>query len=449
METIVVGAGDVGLYVTQYLSTRGSKVTLVDQNPTRLDKIADSIDARTYVGDAMNRKALGELCENNPDLFIAATSSDATNIVCCARARSSGAQSVICRVDDPDYYPKKTHVITNEMGIDAIVCASRLLGLEFIKQMLLLDCEHVQEFAGFAFGMIEIKVENFPNLVQEGASKVKVDGNLRVCGVVRNRSFRQPDSIQSLQATDNLLIAGTFYDLMNFIRNYRSDHDRKAVIIGGGDVGLQLAESLESYEDSISLVESSRERCEELNSTLQKTTIIHGSGADVEIIKELALKGGDYVIAVTGSDETNLMSALVAKDLGAGRCFTRVNRPGYETIYQHLNIDDTASPQQVMSSFVVNVLSASTSSRLLPSEHGFNYFEVRIGDLPGDGVPVNQLRIPESVTLLGWARDFRWMDLSRNNGFNSGDVLVFAGPQSQIDAAREAVHKSLLSGGGH
>lgn len=447
MEIIVVGAGDVGLYVTQHLSFKGYDVTIADQNVARLEKIADSVDARTYVGDAMNRKALGELCESNPDLFIAATSSDATNIVCCARARSSGAQAVICRVDEPDYYPKNTHVITNEMGIDAIVCASRLLGLEFIKQMLLMDCEHVQEFAGFAFGLIEIKVENFPKLVEEGATKVKVDGNLKVCGVLRNRSFRQPDSIQSLMATDNLLIVGTFYDLMSFIRQYRSDHDRKAVIIGGGDVGLQLAESLESYENQITVIESSRERCEELNSTLEDTTIINGSGADVEIIKELALKSGDYVISVTGSDETNLMSALVAKDLGAGRCFTRVNRPGYETIYQHLNIDDTASPQQVMSSFVGNLLSANAATRLLPTEHGFSYYEIRIGDLPGDGVPVSQLSVPESVTLLGWARNFKWMDLSRNNGFNSGDVLVFVGPESQIDAVSQAVHTSLLRGG--
>lgn len=447
MEIVIVGAGDVGLYVTQHLSSRHYKVTIADQNPARLEKIADSIDARTYVGDAMNRKALGELCESNPDLFIAATSSDATNIVCCARARSQGAQAVICRVDEPDYYPKNTHVITNEMGIDAIVCASRLLGLEFIKQMLLLDCEHVQEFAGFAFGLIEIKVENFPRLVEEGASRVKVDGSLKVCGVLRNRSFRKPDSIQSLMATDNLIIAGSFYDLMSFIRHHRSDHDRKAVIVGGGDVGLQLAENLESYEDQITLVEASRERCEELNSTLEKTTIIHGNGADVEIIKELALNSGDYVISVTGSDETNLMAALVAKDLGAGRCFTRVNRPGYETIYQHLNIDDTASPQQVMSAFVSNLLSVSSAKRVVATDHGFSYFEVRIGELPGDGVPVSQLTVPESVTLIGWSRNFKPMDLSRNNGFNSGDVLVFAGPKSQIDEVVAAVQTSLLRSG--
>jgi trk system potassium uptake protein len=441
MNVAVVGAGDVGVHLTKVFSDRRINVVLSDRSRVAIGRAEDAVDAMTCVGNALHNSALKQLNCETLDLYVSVTSSDATNIVAAGRAKQLGARTAIARVDDPGFYRDGSHVVTNLFDVNVIVCASRVVGLEIIRKILSRDCVAVYEFGGFSLGIAEYRVPHASKLIDQFASELKGQGHVSFRGIVRNGLFRDIASIQKIFAGDEIVISGGFPDLLLTIRQLSGRaEDCKAVIVGGGDVGFQIAHALQNFEHKTYVIESDTARCEHLAAVLTNAVVLRGDGTNIDILRELKINAQDYIVSVAGSDDTNLMAALVGKNLGVGRCYTRLNRPGYQGIYRHLNIDETAL-HELMLKFIVNYVDARTL-RSETTRHSHSYFEIRIPALE-PSFNIGSFDLPSTVTLLGICHDFEPQFISQETAVHAGDSLVFSGPQTAIRSTANALMQLL------
>lgn len=443
MKIAILGVGEVGLYLARRLADLGHQMTLLDCSSEVLFQAEEEVDASTLKGNALHWQTLKRLGAEDLDLLIGVTGSDSTNLVACHRAREMGAKSTIARVDDPFYFPGRQHVQTEAGGESSAVCVTRLVGLELIRQVLQIDCESVFEFCGYGLGIAHYRIASDNSFVEQAVSQWGSLGGGRVCGVIRNGLFREPQAVQNFAPDDVLVIGGSFDQLLQAIKALKGEQiTRKAVIIGGGNVGMQVAQSLSGYEERIELVEPDRGRCQDLSEGLSGVSVLHGDGTDIDLLQELRLGKQDYMISVAKTDEINLMTALVGKELGVGKTFTRLNRPGYNGVYKHLYVDETASPHAVMNRFVHGQLTLHTSSRAQSSGFSHDYFEIRLGSLGARELHVEALKLPAMVSLLGLIRRHEAIHVERSGILFSGDSLVFAGPSSSVKATLAAVRKA-------
>ncbi len=447
MEVAVVGAGDVGLHICRYLSELGTNVILIDKDETIINKAEESLDIRALHGNAMHTNVLKKIDCKNLDLFVAVTGDDSANIVSAARAKELGVKAVLARVDDPGFYANNAHVISGPFGINTTVCASRVTALEILRQVLHIDYARVFEFSGYglAIGHFELK-ENSP-LIDQSPSAVHLFGTCRLVGIIRNDLFRSPEAVQRLGITDQIVVAGSFSDLAKSLKNLKPKTSRKCIIVGGGDTGQQIALNLSLSETRIELIEINPIMCAVVAGMLKDISVINGDGSDVGLLRDLHLTKDDFIVSVAQSDEINLMAALVAKELGIGKAYTKLNRSGYATIYSHLNVDQTASPQQIMLKFIASYLDARSTLREEESGHSHLYFELRLPYTdPTSEILFSKINLPPMVSLLGVVRKFVPLDPSRDFTLNAGDSLIFAGPKSMVRETLNLVRKVWRKG---
>lgn len=378
MEVAVVGAGDVGTYICRYLSELRTNVVLIDKDEKLIAKAEESLDIRVLHGNAMHTSVLRKIDCKNLDLFVAVTGDDSANIVAAARAKELGVKATLARVDDPGFYADNAHVIIGQFGINTTVCASRVTALEILRQVLHIDYAKVFEFSGYGLAIGHFAVKEDSALIDQSPAAVHVFGTCKVVGVIRNDLFRASEAVQRLGNNDQIVITGSFSDLAKSLKNLKHKTPRKCVIVGGGDTGQQIAYNLSLSESRIELIEINQVTCALVAGMYSDISVIHGDGSDVGLLRELRLNKDDFIVAVAQSDEINLMAALVAKELGIGKAYTKLNRSGYATIYNHLNVDQTASPQKIMLKFISSYLDARSALREEDSGHSHIYFELRL-----------------------------------------------------------------------
>lgn len=444
MKVMIAGCGEVGSHIAQSLIEQGATAVMIDSSIDRIEAIEDSIDAMTLKGDATHRSVLTTAGCSGTDLFLAVTGSDSTNLVSAALARDLGARYTIARVDDPGFYMSNSAVDVGTIGINATVCASRLLSVEVFRQILEIDCSRICEFSGYSVFAAFFKVRPEDSLVDKTPGDVKTSAKADLRAVVRNGVLRPLEAIQAIQPDDELLFFGEPEEIGRLISRLKADIKRKAIIIGGGDVGSQIAANLSHYEDKIEIVDSSPERCNELSQLYPDITVLKGDGTDIALLQDLKITPHDYLVSVAHSDEINLMVSLIGRDLGAKYTFTRINRPGYANVYNHLGISGIASSHTVLLNFVDNQLVTECIAKDLKLGLSHDLVEVRIPTVSRGGeVKLGDISLPALSVILGLTRNFKYMDPAKSTVLEKGDSVVVAVPPTAIRELEKAIHKAV------
>lgn len=404
MRIVLIGGGGVGRHLAASLGHE-AEVIVIDPDPNALAEVEEGVDALTLRGDGTHRGSLRQAEVHRADLVVAVTGSDTVNVAAAALATDMGARRSVARVDDPGFFDTPAAYERNVLGIHALLCASRLVSGELLKMLTGGDCRDSFSLAGGALHAVVVEVPPESPALGQVPNKLRTQGTEAVRAVVRGTRVRGVAEVGEVEAGDALLVVGRPVAVARVVRYVHERDAARAVLIGGGDIGSQLATFLAEFEDDVRVVENDRARCEQLAALLPDVRVIHGDGTNLALLRDERIGMSGSLCAVTKSDEVNLMASLLGRELGVRRTLALVHRPGYAPVYDHLGIHGTTSAHEVLSRVLRWLMPDRMivrSAELTGSDHGI--VEVRVPHLRRKRVGARDLPLPPGALLLGVLR---------------------------------------------
>lgn len=426
MKIVIVGAGDVGSFLAQELSGRSEDVVVIDTSAKALERVEETTDAMTLRGNGTFRRTLNEVGMRSADLVVGVTSHDNTNLVIASLANSMGAKRTVARVDAPEFFATKGGIERNVLGSFAIVCASRLASAELLRLVRKIDMPFVENFSSNSISVAMVEVNEGCRYLEKAGNEVDLGKHAQIIGVFRDGELRRSMDLAHLYNGDKILIAAKLEKLPIAMRRLVQVPGKKGVIIGGGDVGYQLAKSLQEVENRLTVIDVDRKRCEFLADQLDNTTVVHGDGTSLALLQDEHVEMADYTVAVTKADEVNLMSSLVSQEIGVENSYTLVHRPGYAHVYEHLGIKGTASAHELISLAVNKYFPNQvvlTDAPIPQTDYLVGEFQIPYV-LKSKTLQIKDLTIPPGCYFVGISRSEEFYFADGDSELAPGDILI-------------------------
>ncbi len=382
MRVIVIGAGEVGTAIAEALY-RNNDVVVLERDHARYE-LLQSLDILVIEGNGSSPKSLLEADVDKANLLIACTNVDEINIVACATSKQLNPNlTTIVRVQDPDYL---TNWQEGYLGVDVMVC-SELITAKFIAMNLSMpEAKYVNEFAGGKILMTEVKVRRGSQLDNVTITDSRPPSGCNVTSIIRNGQIIIPSGEDVLTSGDLVVSIGKPKAVAEFNRRMTDNTSFQSVaIIGGGRIGFRLARILESKGMAPYLIEADEERSRWLSERLKNTLVLHHDGTDVNFLKQEKIDSVDVVVNVTGTEEKNLLSALLLKRMGVKRVFCRVNQPSHSQAFEMVGVDVAISPRKLIAEEIIRFTRDSGTEA--------------VSMLEEDRAEVLELEIPENSKL--------------------------------------------------
>jgi len=362
MNIIICGAGRVGFTIAKILSEQGHSITIIDQSSDDIQKIDDILDVKSIVGKGTYPSILEKANAADADMIIAVTRNDEINMLICQIAFSIfNVPKKIARIRSQDYLnPKFTKVYNKEnLPIDVIISPEIEIAKSLQRKLEAPGSLDNVPFANNKIRLLEILIDaNCPikDIKLNELTKKYPKLNSNIMGVIRDEKF------VLLKKTDVMVKDDKAYVVINASQmketltafGHTEKISNKILIIGGGNIGFNLAKNLEESFDSarVKIIEKNKERAELIASQLNNTIVINGDALDEEVLLEANLEEVQTVLALTNDDEDNLMvSVLVEKfakdndELSDKRTMALINKPNYSLLQTSLKIDDFIDPR--------------------------------------------------------------------------------------------------------
>ncbi len=353
MKILILGAGQVGSSAAYHLSREeANEVTVVDMRPEVLRELQDRLDIRTVVGHAAYPEVLNRAGANDADIVVALTDMDETNMVACQVAYTLfHTPTKIARIRSADYMNTSELFSQDAIPIDVGISPEQLV-CEYIEQLILYPgASQVLDFAGGRVRLVGVIADRDGLLVGQRIATLKehvpnTEG--RIAAIYRQGKAMLPDGETVIQEGDEVFFIADRKDIRVFMSEMRKLEDpvRRVVIAGGGNIGVRLALALEQT-NQVKIIERDPRRARRISEQLNRAIVLVGDAADEELLLEENVDNVDVFCALTNSEEANILSAMLAKRLGAHKVMALINRASYVDLVEAGSIDIAISPQQV------------------------------------------------------------------------------------------------------
>ena len=356
MNIIICGAGRVGYTIAKLLSEQDHSITVIDQSSEDIQKINDDLDVKSIVGKATFPTVLEKANAEEADMIIAVTRSDEINMLICQIAFSVFKISKkIARIRSQEYLDSKFSKVYSieNLPIDVIISPEVEIAKSIQRKLEAPGALDNVPFANNKIRLLEIYVfDNCPlvDIHLEDITKKFSKLEANILGVIRNEKFIFLKKKDVLKKQDKayVIINSSQMKLTLDAFGHREKISNKFLIIGGGNIGFNLAKNLENTMDEarIKIVEKNKERAEYIANILNNSLVINGNGLDEDVLKEANIEDAETVLALTNDDEDNLMvSVLVEKFSKDKRTMALINKPNYSLLQNSLKIDDLIDPR--------------------------------------------------------------------------------------------------------
>ena len=439
MKVIICGAGQVGWQIARHLSGEANDVTVVDNNPDLVRRATETLDVQGIAGFASYPDVLDRAGARDADMIIAATHSDEVNMVTCQVAHSVFAiNRKIARLRSQSYLTAIYSDLyrRDHMPIDVVISPEREVAAAAMKRLSSPAAFDTEEFMDGKAQLVGITLEEDCPVVNTPLRQLTdLFSTLRaiVVGVRRDGSLFAPEAKDQLFVGDDCYIF-THADDVNrtmevFGKTLRKQE--RVVIVGGGNVGLTVAEALEAREGRVraKVIERNRACAERAAEALERTIVLHGDGLDAALLSEAGIARADAMLAVTDDDKTNLLAAVRAKSEGCPLAIALINDPTLVPMMTPLGIDAYINPR-----------GTTVSSILRHVRHGRVRGVYSIGDAeaevieaevlstsPMAGQRLRDIDFPEGVLIGGVVKDGDVVRPSGGLKIEEGDVVaIFA-----------------------
>ena len=351
MKIIILGAGQVGSSVAANLSSEANDITVVDDNTAGLQDLQDRLDIRTLVGRASYPETLAAAGADGADMILAVTNSDETNMVACQVAYTLfHTPTKIARVRSIDYLNHSRLFAQEAMPVDVLISPEQLV-TEYIERLIANPgALQVLDFAGGRVQLVAVRAYHGGPLVGHELRELRqhIPGaDARVAAIFRRGQAITPCGDTIIEVDDEVFFIAARKHIRGVMSELRKlDKPVKRVILaGGGNIGMRLAKAVENRY-TVKIIDRNEERTRILSETLDKSIVLLGDAADESLLLEENIEGTDVFCALTNDEEANILSAMLAKRLGARKVMSLINRASYVDLVQSQTIDIAISPQQ-------------------------------------------------------------------------------------------------------
>lgn len=350
MKIIIVGAGRVGASLAESLVSEHNDITLIDPNPQILSGLQDRFDLRTVVGNGILPRVLKQAGAEDADMLVAVTRSDETNLVACRLAALMfNVPRRIARVRSPELAEQANLLGEEGFNVDHVICPEQSVTDHIMRLIEYPDALQVLEFAQRRVSLVSLRAYAGGPLVGKPIEEIREhlpNIDTRIVAVYRDGQHVVVEGYTTIQPGDEVFCLAATPHITRVMAELRriSKPVSKVMIAGGGNIGLRLAKGLEA-DYQVKVIEADRERCEELASQLNsRTLVLYGDATDEDLLSEENVQDVDTFIALTNDDENNIMSALLAKRMGARRVIALIQRRVYAELVQGGQIDVAMAP---------------------------------------------------------------------------------------------------------
>ncbi|MEW5108430.1 Trk system potassium transporter TrkA [Morganella morganii] len=352
MKIIILGAGQVGGTLAENLVDENNDITVVDTNPDRLRQLQDKFDLRVINGAGSHPRVLREAGAEDADMLVAVTNSDETNMIACQVAYTLfNTPNKIARIRSSEYVREADKLFLPEaIPIDHLIAPEQLVIDSIYKLIQYPGALQVVNFAEGRVSIVAVKAYYGGSLVGNALSSLREHMphiETRVVAIFRQDRPIRPQGSTIIEAGDEVF----FVAASEHIRAVMSELQRlekpykRIMIVGGGNVGAGLALRIEK-DYNVKLIEHNANRATDIAELLHDTIVFYGDASDQELLAEEHIEQVDVFIALTNDDEANIMSAMLAKRMGAKKAMVLIQRSAYVDLVQGGVIDIAISPQQ-------------------------------------------------------------------------------------------------------
>ena len=457
MNIIICGAGRVGSTIAKLLSEQNHSITVIDQSSEDIQKIDESLDVKAIVGKATYPSVLEKANAQDADMIIAVTRNDEINMLICQIAFSIfKIQKKIARIRSQEYLnPKFSKVYNKEnLPIDVIISPELEIAKSLQRKLEAPGALDNVPFANNKISLLEIYIKddcpliNIPlNLLTKKFPELKAN----ILGVIRDDVFMILKKNDIIKENDKayVIINSSQMQLTLSAFGHNEKISNKILIIGGGNIGFNLAKNIEQSFDSarIKIIEKSKERAEFIANELNNSIIINGDGLDEDVLAEANLDEVETVLALTNDDEDNLMvSVLVEKFSSDKRTMALINKPNYSLLQSSLKIDDLIDPRlNTVSSILKHVHKGTieTAYSILNGE-----YEVIEAEIISTSELINQelkkADLPDEIRIGAILRGQEVIIPRSSFIFEKDDVVVFLAKRDQLQVVENMFRVSSI-----
>jgi trk system potassium uptake protein TrkA len=352
VKIIILGAGQVGTSVAENLVSEANDITIVDTDVEHLRSLQDHLDLRTVVGNAASPSTLRQAGAEDADLLIAVTQSDQTNLCACRVAATLyNLPTKIARLRSSDYLDHPDLLDDKNFAVDFSICPEQIVTDHIVKLIEFPEALQVLEFAEGRVSLVAVRAYEGGPLVGHPIADIRKhipEVDARVAAIYRRDQPIIPEGDTVIEAGDEVFCLAATEDIRHVMREMRRlDKPVKRIMIaGGGNIGYRLARTIEGHYQ-VKIIEFNRNRAEFLATNLKKSLVLQGDATDEDLLESESIEDMDLFLALTNDDENNIMSALLAKRMGAKRVLALINRRAYVDLVQAGAIDIAISPAQV------------------------------------------------------------------------------------------------------
>ncbi len=446
MKVIVLGAGQVGFNIARHLSQENNDVTVIDQSSDLIRRVSDSLDVQGMVGHASRPDVLEKAGAADADMIIAVTYADEVNMVACQVAHSLfEVPTKIARVRHQGYLePMWANLFSRDnMPIDVIISPEIEVARSVTRRLQVPGALEMIPLADDKVRLLGVRCQDTCPLLRtplRQLTQLFPDLNIVIIGLVRDNVPMVPT------ADDHMLPGDEVYFVVDTEQlgramvafGHEEPETRRLLILGGGNIGLFLAQEVEREHPRINtkIIESSRERAELIAGQLGRTVVINGDVLDPEILEEANVAATETVVAVTNDDETNILASLLAKRYGSQRVVTLINKDLYQPLVGSLGIDVAVNPRNITVSIILQHVRRGRIHAVHTLREGFGELieaeALETSSLVGK--PLRDVKLPSGVLLGAIVRDGKVIS-------PRGSTVVEAKDRVVLFAAANAIRK--------
>ncbi len=454
MRVIICGAGRVGYGIARRLSMEGNDVTIIDQSMNLVREISERLDVRGVVGNGSYPDILVEAGAREAEMIITVTHSDEINMVACQIAHSLfKVPTKIARIREQNYLdPKYSDIFSRKhLPIDVVISPELAVSEAIMQRMLTPGAFDVTSFVNGLIWAVGVKLRDDCPVIDTPLNQLYdlfPDLKVTVTAIRRDGKMWRAHGDDQLNVGDQIMFIAKRDDVSRAmeILGISASRARRVIIIGGGNIGLNVASALEGLGSTkVRLIELNRDRAEFIAEQLERTIVLQGDGLDSTLLHEAGVKDADAVIALTDNDQVNILASVVAKKEGARKALTLVNDHEFASVSEAVGIDRFLDPRATTVSTILQHIRRGRIKGLYSLFDGMAEIidAVALETSPLVNKPLKEANLPDGVVVGAVYRDNKVLLPDRDFVIEPEDRVVLMAMRESVKDVEQMFRVSV------
>lgn len=441
----------MGFHIAQRLTLENKEVVVVDHDEEALARVREHLDVQTIQGSGSNPRVLKEAGIGEAQILLAVTNIDETNLIACifANLLAPAIQKVV-RIRNEDYDEYREALSRRLLNIGLVTNPD----LEVVNSVVrLITTPQVEDISDFAGGRIRLVRKQLPQdsplngLKLMNLPEVMQDTRMVIAAIIRENRLIIPTGADKMRGGDIIYFVCERDELADIIKLFGTKiHPVKNVlIVGGGKIGLRLAQELENLHYHTKIIEKEPHRCEILSAQLNRTIVLQGDGTDPELLEQENIGKMDLVAALTGDEELNILSCLLAKRLGAQKTVARINKFAYMSLVQTIGIDHIVSTRMSAVNSILHFIRRGKiiSTVSIADEEAEALEAIALENSAIVGTPLKRLKFPKGTLILCIIRGDQVILPTGESIIHPNDRLIIMSTRRNIPVVEQSLMVKL------